>query len=395
MNRRDFIAAGVCAIAVEAHGGEPAKTRYRIGAYYFPNYHVDQRNEQVHGKGWTEWEILKRGEPKFAGHHQPKVPSWGREDEADPMVFQRKIAAAAASGISHFIFDWYWYDGAPFLNRALDEGYLGAANKGSVQFCLMWANHDWYNLMPARLHEQQRPPLYRGTYSAEEFDRITDYIVSRYFRQPAYFKVDDAPYFSIYELKNLVERMGGLTIAKEAFSRFREKAHRAGFRDIHLNAVAWGINEVADLPEWLQSLGVRSVTSYTWAHQCPFPDFPACEYSDMLSAAEAYWRKAPELFGLPYHTDVSMGWDPSPRTCQSDRFEKADYPFTSILRENTPQRFKEALLRAKAYVDSRPNIPKILTFNAWNEWTEGSHLEPEAQYGMDYLDAIRTVFGEG
>jgi hypothetical protein len=393
MNRRDFIAASAFAAAAGATAKEAAKGRYEIGAYYFPNFHVDPRNEAVHGKGWTEWEILKRGEPKFAGHHQPKKPVWGAEDEADPQVFQKKIEAAAASGINHFIFDWYWYDGTPFLNRALESGYLHAPNNDRVKFCLMWANHDWYNLMPARLHDPQPPLTFPGVYDAAAFAAATNYIVSRYFKEPSYLKIDGAPYFSIYELKHLIERMGGLATAREAIDLFRGKAKAAGFPDIHLNAVAFGLGGLDNLPELLPSLGIKSVTSYTWAHHCEMADFPASEYAGMFEQAEAYWRKAHDLFGVPYHIDVSMGWDPSPRTCQSDRYEQATYPFTPILRGNTPQLFQSALARAKAYMDSHADVPKVLAINSWNEWTEGSHLEPETLYGMDYLNAIRNVFG--
>ncbi len=392
LNRRDFIAAGACAIAAGATAKESARNQYQIGAYYFPNYHVDPRNEAIHGKGWTEWEILKRGEPKFAGHHQPKEPLWGPGDESDPIVFQKKIDAAATSGIDHFIFDWYWYEGAPFLNRALERGYLQAANRDRVKFCLMWANHDWYNLMPARLHEQQQRLLYPGTYDTAEFAKVTDYVISHYFREPAYLKIEGAPYFSIYELEHLIERMGGLSTAREALENFRSKTRAAGFPDVHLNAVAFGVNGLSNLPEVLPSLGIRSVTSYTWAHHCEMREFPASEYAGMFEQAEAFWRKAPQVFGLPYHVDVSMGWDPSPRTCQSDRYEQGQYPFTPILRGNTPQMFQSALANAKAYMDSHADVPKILSINSWNEWTEGSHLEPEALYGMGYLNAIQNVF---
>ena len=72
----------------------------------------------------------------------------------------------------------------------------------------MWANHDWYNLLPARLHEQPAPLIYPGTYDGGGVCTVTDYIVSRYFRKPSYLKIDGAPYFSIYELKNLIERIG-------------------------------------------------------------------------------------------------------------------------------------------------------------------------------------------
>jgi hypothetical protein len=307
-------------------------------------------------------------------------------------VFQKKIRAAATAGIGHFIFDWYWYEDAPFLNRALEHGYLGAANRSDVKFCLMWANHDWYNLMPARLHEKEPPLTFRGSYDVAAFDRITDYILKRYFSQPGYLMIEGCPYFSIYELKNLIDRMGGVEVAEAAFRRFREKVRAIGFPDLHLNAVTWGISQMPDARDVLRLLGVRSVTSYTWAHYCKMPHFPFSNYADAASQAQEYWGKAPALFDVPYHTDVSMGWDPSPRACQSDRYENAGYPFTPILQGGDPESFRRALTRAKQHMDTHQDVPKILTINSWNEWTEGSYLEPESLYGMDYLDAIRRVF---
>jgi hypothetical protein len=89
-----------------------------------------------------------------------------------------------------------------------------------------------------------------------------------------------------------------------------------------------------------------------------------------------------------------MGWDSSPRTVQSDVFSNAGYPFTPTLSGNTPDAFRDALARAKAFLDARPDVSKILTINAWNEWTEGSYLEPDTVHGMGYLEAIRDVFGQ-
>jgi hypothetical protein len=391
--RRDFIKSGAYVALAQTAPKLPRASSYKIGAYYFPNYHVDPRNEEVHGNGWTEWEVVKRGEPKFAGHQQPKRPAWGFADEASPSVFEKKIDAAHGAGITHFIFDWYWYEGKPFLQRALDEGYLRAGNKSAVQFCLMWANHDWYNLMPARLDRQEQSFLYKGTYSASEFGRITDYIVEHYFRDPQYFQLDGSPYFSIYELNNLVERMGGLEVATEAFKRFREKVRAAGLRDLHLNAVAWGLQSAKDPKELIRALEVRSVTSYTWIHHFELQSFPTVDYASALQAAPAFWKEAAEKFGVTYEPDVSMGWDPSPRTCQSDTFQHSDYPYTSILVNNTPELFQQGLRKAKAYLDGLANGPRVLNINSWNEWTEGSYLEPDTAHGKAYLDSIQSVFG--
>ena len=118
-------------------------SEYTVACYYFPNYHVDPRNEAQHGPGWSEWELVKCARPRFKGHQQPKVPLWGYVDEADPQVMAKKIDAAADHGINAFIFDWYWYENKPFLERCLNEGFLKAHNNHRLKFSLMWACHDW------------------------------------------------------------------------------------------------------------------------------------------------------------------------------------------------------------------------------------------------------------
>jgi hypothetical protein len=77
---------------------------------------------------------------------------------------------------------------------------------------------------------------------------------------------------------------------------------------------------------------------------------------------------------------------------QSDAYLNAGYPFTSVLANNTPERFREVLQVTKQRLLQR-STRKILTINAWNEWTEGSYLEPDTEHGMAYLEAIRDVFG--
>src|SRR3954469_14767678 len=81
---------------------------YEVAVYYFPNYHVDSINERWHGKGWTEWDLVKNSQPRFKGHQQPKTPAWGYFDEADPKWAAKEIDLASSNGIDVFIYDWYW-----------------------------------------------------------------------------------------------------------------------------------------------------------------------------------------------------------------------------------------------------------------------------------------------
>jgi len=89
-----------------------------------------------------------------------------------------------------------------------------------------------------------------------------------------------------------------------------------------------------------------------------------------------------------------MGWDSSPRCGDDpDWMTKRDYPFGAVLVNNTPYLFKKALAQAKVLTVLKPEKDRIITINSWNEWGEGSYLEPDSINGMEYLEAIKAVFG--
>lgn len=370
----------------------------QVAAYYFPNYHVDARNATHYGRGWTEWDLVRTATPRFPGHQQPKVPLWGYADEADPAVFARKIDAAADHAIDCFLFDWYWHEQGPFLNGALDCGFLQAPNRERMRFALMWANHDWVDIFPATAGETPAL-LYPGAVTRATFDRLTGHIIDRYFAQPQYWTIDGCPYFSVYELYRLIEGLGGVDATRAALADFRRRTIAAGFPDLHLNAVVWGVQllpgeqAIKDPNHLLATLGFQSVTSYVWVHHVPLRPFPITSYAAVQAEMEQFWMQAQRDYALPYYPNVTMGWDASPRTNQSRPFVDAGYPYTPVLGDNTPAAFAAALRAARTFLDQQPAAARILTINAWNEWTEGSYLEPDTVYGMQYLEAIRSVFG--
>ncbi len=85
---------------------------------------------------------------------------------------------------------------------------------------------------------------------------------------------------------------------------------------------------------------------------------------------------------IPFYPNVSVGWDGSPRNYAG-----------GIVVGNSPALFRKYLEQAKSYLDHQPPDRRILTVNAWNEWVEGSYLEPDTRTGLGYLDAIQQVFG--
>lgn len=390
--------------------GQAATTKpYTVAVYYFPNYHPDAANETWHGNGWTEWDLVKAAKPRFPGHQQPKVPAWGYFDESDPAWAAKEIDLAADHGVDVFLYDWYWYEQVPgnrYLHDGLEKGFLKAPNRNRLKFALMWANHDWLNIHPASFTNHPEK-LTEGAVSPESWDKLTDYVIANYFNQSNYWKLNGKPYFSIYEIATFINGFGSLDKAVAALRRFDEKTKAAGFPGLHLNVMAWGFNAgaLSNLP-WEQALknpeaifkavSPASVTSYCYIHHYTAPknQFPTMKYADALAANERAWNTFDQQFSpAPYFPNVSMGWDASPRCLQSDSYALRGYPWMNAFTDNTPAAFRTALERAKVHLEKASPEHKILTINAWNEWTEGSYLLPDKVHGLQYLEAIKAVFG--
>jgi hypothetical protein len=385
---------------------------YTITAYYWPDYHVDPWNEKWFGPGWTEWELIKWARPRFAAHDQPKVPLWGYEDESDPRVMARKIDTAAKYGVDVLLFDWQYYNNGTFLRAALDKGFLGAPNNRKVKFALMWANHDMPDVFPAKSY-QSYPDisiLIPGEVTRETFDKMVDEIIAKYFKHPSYWLVDGCPHFSIYDLNTLVKGLGGLEKTRQALADFRAKTKAAGFPDLHLDVMLRfdhiltegstlvlandvGASSAEEQNRVASELGIKSLSSYTWLHGVTLANWPTTPYVSVRERAMEYWHTATKTFSVPYYPNVTCGWDSTSRIVSSDIYMNKGYPHMPVIVGNTPVEFKTSLQEVKKFLDASGSKQKIFSINSWNEWTEGSYLEPDKTNGFGFLEAIKEVFG--
>ena len=377
--------------------GTEKSEKITVAVYYFPNYHTnDPRNIKNKGGNWSEWELIKAAKPRFPGNEQPKVPLWGYTDEKDPKVMAQKIETASNYGIDCLIFDWYMYEDGPFLNRCLDEGFLKAKNVNKVKFALMWANHDWEDIHPYTKGAPHKL-LYPGKVTTKRFDKISDLLITQYFTQPNYWKIDGKAYFSIYDIQKFMDGFGSVEATKAAMQRFNDKAVAAGLKGVHWNIVAWGRpilpveKAPANYPELIKLLGFDSATSYVWVHHAGLPD-QQTDFNKVRDQYFTYWEQAKKEYQVPYYPNVSMGWDPTPRCDLKSDWGNFGYPFTNTIGNNTPENFKIALQMTKNKMLEDPNGSRIMNINSWNEWTEGSYLEPDTKNRFGYLEAVKSVF---
>lgn len=182
--------------------------KYTVAAFYWPAYHYEPKSEFLFPEKTGEWEIIRNAVPKEEGHQQPKVPLWGYLDEANPKDMELKITTALEYGVNTFIFDWYWFEKAPFLERCINDGFL-KANNDRMNFYLMWANHDVKkNYWNVHKFGEDESILWDGAVNREQFSHIVERVINQYFSKPNYLKINGMPVFSIFSIHNLLEGFG-------------------------------------------------------------------------------------------------------------------------------------------------------------------------------------------
>ncbi len=363
---------------------------YIISAYVWPSCHDEPMSRNaLWGEKTGEWEIIKKGEPRFEGHYQPKLPLWGYQMDDDPHAWEQKIEAATSHGVNTFIFDWYWYDGKPFLEEALNEGFLKAGNNKKMNFYIMWANHDANGYQWNHHRYKTDTILWDGGVDWDNFKIVVDRVIKQYFKKPNYLKINNKPVFSIFNPSELVQSFGGLEGTRKALDYFRQEAKVAGFPGVHLQVISYGNNGNPGLlggndPESINKiitlLGINSITTYHWSGINE-------DYLRWGDKEMSLWNKWDSALTIPYFPNVSVGLDDTPRFPKEGKESVVHY-------NNSPESFAAYLLKAKEYADKHPNQPKLLTIYAWNEWVEGSYLEPDMKWGYGYLEAVKKVFRE-
>jgi hypothetical protein len=353
----------------------------QVMAYYFPAWHPSPYMEERYGKGWTEYDIVKKAQPLFPGHQQPKQPLWGYFDEADPAWSEQEIDAAADHGIHGWMIDWYWHSGTMFYQEQLEKGFLAARNRDRLHFALMWANHDWRAVYPAHAPDQAAT-LLPQVHSEQDCLRVADYCIEHYFRQPNYWRLDGGLVFGIFDLDRLNKQLGGAEALKRTLGAMRERVARAGLGNLHIQSN----NVHGHLEDRFKEVGVDSATFYHtfgWSYGGRAPG-GLSPYSDGAVNSIQQWQKMRSRCGdVPFFPDCPAGWDDSPRFGAS----------AHMVVERSPDQYEMLLRGARQFVEGQKT--RVVFLSSWNEWSEDHSLLPDTIYGYSYLEAVRRAFGRG
>jgi hypothetical protein len=355
---------------------EPS-SRVRVLSFYLPQFHPIPENDEWWGRGFTEWRTVSRARPLFRGHDQPHVPAdLGFYDLRDPDARDAQATLARDYGIHGFCYYHYWFNGRRLLGRPLDE--VLATGRPDFPFCLCWANEDWTRVWDGRSGEI----LIRHEYS-EEDDRRHIQWLGTVMRDDRYIRIGDRPLLLVYRATLLPDPLRTTNL-------WREEAERMGLGELFLCRVESFASEHGDptslgfdasiefQPDWTQ-LGrplhrgmfwsaLRTLRLSSRAYQTHRIHDYGSVLRRMLEKSEPAYRRFP---------CVTPSWDNTPR-------REVD---AVILKNSTPELYAEwlgAIVRKAAVA---PPEEALVFVNAWNEWGEGSHLEPSQRWGRAYLEA--------
>jgi len=351
----------------------------RFIAFYLPQFHPIPENDAWWGKGFTEWTNVSRTDPLFPGHYQPQIPA--DLGFYDLRLEETRIAQAELAreyGISGFCYYHYWFNGKQLLERPCNE--VLASGKPDFPFCLCWANETWSR----RWLGEESHILMKQEYSAAD-DRAHAQALLPALADPRSIRVEGRPLFLIYRPKDLPD-------PQRTTDTFRQACLHNGLPEPYLVGVnahcreqdcrLLGFDHTLDFRPSLGTLPGAFREGGNWRkllrnlRQGIFSaKLNVYEYEEAIAHMErdpADFAKIPSVF---------VGWDNTPR-----RGAKS-----IIVRDTTPKRFEEYLAAAVGKADTTGTDGKLVFINAWNEWAEGNHLEPDQKFGRAFLEAVKRV----
>jgi lipopolysaccharide biosynthesis protein len=312
---------------------------------------------------------VTRARPQFAGHYQPHLPErLGFYDLRLPETRARQAALARAHGVHGFCYYYYWFGTKTLLERPLAE-MLGSGEP-DLPFCLCWANENWTR----RWDGAERELLIEQRYGPELDAALIEDLMP-FFRDRRYLRVRGAPVLLVY-------RPGAIPEPLATVARWRRAAREQGLPDLHLvAALTFGLQDP-------RPLGFDAAVEFPPhgenlpANACRVegiePGFGG-EIVDYRAVAARRLALPPPPFRL-YRTAMA-GWDNTARLGRR----------ATILHGASPESY-EPWLRGLVTAARLGHPDHRLVFvNAWNEWAEGAHLEPDARFGTGYLEATRRA----
>lgn len=351
-------------------------------AIYLPQFHPIPENDQWWGKGFTEWTNVTKAKPLFKGHYQPQLPAdLGFYDLRLEEARLAQESLAKEHGIYGFCYYHYWFNGKRILNEPVDRKLKNIKEDFPFIFC--WANENWTR----RWDGMDQSILLKQEYSFQDDVEHINFLIENIFSDPRYIKIDGKPFFVIYRpslFPNISKTLDiwNTEVIKKGFpgiyvAYVQNFGYKPNPEDIGFDAAIEFQPDVFDLSRSLYSKGdlLTRLLNKLKIKKSPFVENQVISYDKYVD--HALLKKA---HNYKYYPCVTPGWD------NSARKKKA-----FILHDSTPTTYEIWLNETIKKFEAFSPEENFIFINAWNEWAEGNHLEPDSKWGNEYLKSTKRA----
>lgn len=370
----------------------------KLIAFYLPQFHNIPENDKWWGDGFTEWVNVKKAKPLFPGHNQPRVPYNNYYyDLTDERVQIWQSELARKYGVYGFAYYHYWFDGKLLLERPMEQ--MLANKKITTNFCISWANEPWTKAWVGKSTTFLIPQRYG---EEKEWKQHYDYL-RQFFLDKRYIKDKNRPLFIIYRpevipcLNDMLDfwngcakkdGFDGMCFAYQTNTFDLIKNHDASRFDYNIEfQPGYATMELRNDRFKLLRKIRRSIDGFVEKKtgiqlsrygQAKFDKLMNKNRMDYDEVWQQILKTKPKTEkNLP---GAFVAWDNTPRHGKNARVYYGD----------TPQKFEKYLSQQIKNAKDTYNTD-YLFITAWNEWAEGSYLEPDKTNGYGYLEAIRSA----
>lgn len=348
------------------------KTDLKPICFYLPQFHTFKENDEWWGRGFTEWTNTRKAYPRYKNHYQPREPhdDIGYYTLDNPEIIKKQAKLAKEHGIYGFCFYYYWFSGKRLMEKPLD---IFIENKDiDINFCICWANENWTRTWDGA----EQNVLIKQEYSEKDkFEFVKDCI--KYIRDERYIKIDGKPLIIVYNPQQIKDR-------NDLFHTWREEFRNAGIGEVLIwicqlrgaTAHALKIEDIVDgeveFPPHMSRIKGLDVESFNFKKEVMPKDL-----FDYKNVSSGYVNKTYKT-NLPVYKTVTLGWDNSARR----KHYWVQYVNYSL------KYFYNWVVEVKKYTNKALLDEKIFFINAWNEWAEGTYLEPDKLTGYANINTF-------
>ncbi|NBO59803.1 MAG: hypothetical protein EBU82_02395 [Flavobacteriia bacterium] len=339
--------------------------------YFYPGFYND-----TYRLSGSEWNIVRKAQPRSKDHHQPRIPQGGYYNQAETTEIKNQITLARTYGIKGFMVCYYWdfEQSCPIMDEPLKQLML-AVEGTDFEFNLMWVLRLPHRILPIEegsYGKYHNHPWFKKRIQDFQDDKTFFEELQRISNHPNYRKGKEGkPLLQVYSVSELIQLHGE-----------KVPAILNQFQNFHLQGIC-GRDD-----DWIaasSNLGFSSLSAYV-----TLVNFNADKVKLRHAACAAeqpmVWNRIQEKTNLPFYPSVATGWDASPRGSHLPNFKVRKFPWAPVVMDANPDSFHANLRDAVAW--SRANRLDDVHIASWNEWSEGHYLEPDMKYGTAFLEKV-------